>query len=156
LSPRLLSLEKPLASPLPIFLCSTQMHLAQNRYIRFSNHLQQAYGGLGGTVMQLALQMRLPPYIACPWLPASCLKLYIFSCFINTYNCFIENRFVDGSCIGCPTRAKFRGVIRNSTSVWIAGLFGFISYSKDILHDELISIHSGLSLANNMGFLDSV
>lgn len=89
-------------------------------------------------------------------LAACSLSETFLSCFNDTHNGFIKDRFVDGGCFGCPTRARFRGVIRNSTSVWIARLFGFISYSKDILHDELLSMHCGLSLTKNMGLLDLV
>lgn len=63
---------------------------------------------------------------------------------------------VDGSCLGSPIRAGFRGLIRNSAGFFLSGFSGFLPDSQCILLAELTAIHKGLRLALDMGLDDLV
>jgi ribonuclease HI len=58
---------------------------------------------------------------------------------------------VDGSCIGNPTRAGFRGLIRNSAGCYITGFSGFLPASTDILQAELSAIYFRLCSVKDLG-----
>ncbi|MCI13385.1 S-like ribonuclease, partial [Trifolium medium] len=66
----------------------------------------------------------------------------------NNYRCIILN--VDGSCIGSPIRAGFRGLTRNNSGYYLSGYYGIIHGSSDIKLAELYAIYQGLILAKDM------
>lgn len=72
----------------------------------------------------------------------------------DNFDCQILN--VNGSCIGAPTRASFRGLICNSAGFYRTVFSGFIPSSSDILEAELSAIFHGLSVATDMGITELV
>jgi len=72
----------------------------------------------------------------------------------NDFNCIVLN--VDGSCLGDPIRAGYRGVVRNSDGFYLSGFSGFIVSTTNILFVELTAIHRRLLLAVQLGFEEMV
>lgn len=71
----------------------------------------------------------------------------------SNFNCTIL--YVDGSCIGSPTRAGFSGLIRNSADFYLSGFSEFLP-SSDILLAELTAIYHGITITIDMGISDMV
>jgi len=72
----------------------------------------------------------------------------------NNHSCVILN--VDGSCLGSPIRAGYRGILRNDAGFFLSGFSGYIQNSSDILYAELYAIYKGLLLAKEMSITDFV
>ena len=70
----------------------------------------------------------------------------------NNYSGAILN--VVGSCHDNPIRIGFGGVLRNETSLFLAGFSGFIPSSDDILLAELSAIYHGLIMAKDLGYAE--
>lgn len=51
----------------------------------------------------------------------------------NNNNNFSIILNVDGSCLGSAIRVGYGGVLRNETSFYLSGFFGYIQHSSDIL-----------------------
>ncbi|XP_024634474.2 uncharacterized protein [Medicago truncatula] len=63
---------------------------------------------------------------------------------------------VDGSCLGAPIRAGYRGILRNSVGFFLQGFSGFIEATTDILFAELTAIHKGLLMAAENGIEEMI
>jgi hypothetical protein len=66
----------------------------------------------------------------------------------NNHSCAILN--VNEGCLGSPVRSEFGGIIRNTFGHYLAGFFGFIQGSSDILLVELYAIYKGFLLAKDI------
>lgn len=67
----------------------------------------------------------------------------------NYYECTILN--VDGSCHVPPTRFGFEAVLQNGVGFFLSGFSGYILGSTNIMHDELLVIYHGPTLAKDKG-----
>ncbi|KAJ8768982.1 hypothetical protein K2173_023977 [Erythroxylum novogranatense] len=58
---------------------------------------------------------------------------------------------MDGSFVGNPGTAGFRGLLRDDRSRWLVGFFGYIGHTTSLLA-ELLALQHGMALAWQRGF----